>query len=193
MEHAVFFAGPDGSPGFRRVGSLSDAIRLVEHLRNNESVTEVSVHLLTEVPLEFHAYYRVEVGAGAAPTFGSSPVPSQTRALAGGTEPADRGAQISPAEPADRGGQISPAEPVDRVQVAPAEPSHPVQMQPPGAGPCPAGETSGADAVVPEPRAASGPESQEQRHGRPTQPEGEGAIASRDVPAPEREIDFFAS
>lgn len=66
MEHVVFFPGPDGTPSFRRVSSLDDAVRLVEHLRNVESVSEVSVHALSPVPLSFRPYYRVEVPAGEA-------------------------------------------------------------------------------------------------------------------------------
>ena len=66
MEHVVFFPAHDGSPAFRRVANLEDAVRLVEHLRNVENVSEVSVHALSEVPLAFKAWYRVEVPAGAA-------------------------------------------------------------------------------------------------------------------------------
>ena len=72
MEHVVFFPAHDGSPAFRRVANLEDAVRLVEHLRNVEGVNEVSCHALTEVPLAFRAYYRVEVPAGA-----EAPVPAQ--------------------------------------------------------------------------------------------------------------------
>jgi hypothetical protein len=61
MEHVVFFPAHDGSPAFRRVPTLEDAVRLVEHLRNSEGVEQTSVHALTEVPLAFKAYYRVEV------------------------------------------------------------------------------------------------------------------------------------
>jgi hypothetical protein len=67
MEHVVFFPGPDGAPAFRRFGSLDDAVRFVEHLRNVEGVAEVSVHALSPVPVAFRAYYRVEVPAGEAP------------------------------------------------------------------------------------------------------------------------------
>jgi hypothetical protein len=67
MEHVVFFPAHDGSPAFRRVGNLEDAVRLVEHLRNVEGVAEVSCHALTEVPLAFRAYYRVEVPEAAVP------------------------------------------------------------------------------------------------------------------------------
>ena len=64
MEHVVFFPAHDGSPAFRRVASLEEAVRLVEHLRNSEGVDHVSVHALTEVPLAFKAYYRVEMPNG---------------------------------------------------------------------------------------------------------------------------------
>jgi hypothetical protein len=66
VEHVVFFPAPDGSPAFRRVPSLDEAVRLVEHLRNVEGVNSVSVHALTEVPLAFRAYYKVEVPTAEA-------------------------------------------------------------------------------------------------------------------------------
>jgi hypothetical protein len=66
VEHVVFFPAQDGSPAFRRVASLEEAVRLVEHLRNVEGVSEVSCHALTEVPLAFRAWYRVEVPAADA-------------------------------------------------------------------------------------------------------------------------------
>ena len=76
MEHVVFFPAHDGTPAFRRVSSLDDAVRLVEHLRNVENVAEVSVHTLTEVPLAFKAFYRVEVPAdGSAPVVPSQEMP----------------------------------------------------------------------------------------------------------------------
>ena len=63
MEHVVFFPAHDGSPAFRRVPTLEEAVRFVEHLRNSEGVDHVSVHALAEVPLAFKAYYRVEMGS----------------------------------------------------------------------------------------------------------------------------------
>lgn len=68
MEHVVFFPAHDGSPAFRRLVSLEDAVRFVEHLRNTEGVDRVSVHALTEVPLAFKAYYKVEMTAAEALT-----------------------------------------------------------------------------------------------------------------------------
>ncbi len=64
VEHVVFFPSSDGTPAFRRLPSFEEAVRLVEHLRNAEGVEHVTVHSLTEVPLAFRAYYRVEVPAG---------------------------------------------------------------------------------------------------------------------------------
>ncbi|TAL22318.1 MAG: hypothetical protein EPN99_06150 [Frankiales bacterium] len=80
MEHVVFFPAPDGTPAFRRVPSLEEAVRLVEHLRNVDGVASASVHALTEVPLAFRAYYKVEVPAEAS-------VPAQQVAEPVGLEP----------------------------------------------------------------------------------------------------------
>ncbi|MDT7544355.1 MAG: hypothetical protein QOE99_465 [Actinomycetota bacterium] len=81
MEHVVFFPAHDGSPAFRRVATLEDAVRLVEHLRNIEGVNEVSCHALSEVPLSFRAYYRVEMPAGADASGPAQPA-DETPALA---------------------------------------------------------------------------------------------------------------
>ena len=66
MEHVVFSAAENGDgEEFRRVASLEEAVRVVEHLRNNLGITDPSVFALTPVPLAFRTYYRVEVpGAG---------------------------------------------------------------------------------------------------------------------------------
>lgn len=97
MEHVVFYPGVDGGPAFRRVGSLEDAVRLVEHLRNVEGVADVSVHALTEVPMAFRAYYRVEVpssepGPSATPEAPVAVVPTQ------GPSQAQPAAQLAPLE-----------------------------------------------------------------------------------------------
>lgn len=92
MEHVVFYPAHDGTPAFRRVATLDDAVRLVEHLRNVELINEVSCHVLTEVPLAFRAYYRVEVPPAYEPS-----VPSQPAGTAP-VEPAGALAEL-PAEP----------------------------------------------------------------------------------------------
>ncbi len=62
MEHVVFSAAHDGAgEEFRRVASLEEAVRVVEHLRNDLGVTDPAVFALTPVPVAFRTYYRVEV------------------------------------------------------------------------------------------------------------------------------------
>jgi hypothetical protein len=104
MEHIVFFPGPDGAPSFRRMASLEDAVRFVEHLRNVENVSEVSVHTLAPVPLSFRPYYRVEVPAGEAvvepsPEAAPAPAPAPIEA-------------VVPAQPEPVAEQVPAAEPV---------------------------------------------------------------------------------
>jgi hypothetical protein len=108
MEHVVFYPGPDGAPAFRRLTSLDEAVRFVEHLRNVENVSEVSVHTLAPVPLSFRPYYRVEVPAGEAapePVAAVEPEPVQVEAVV-----------PAPAEPVDEpvpvSGPAPEAEPV---------------------------------------------------------------------------------
>lgn len=91
MEHVVFFPAADGTPAFRRVPTLDEAVRLVEHLRNVEGLSTVSVHALTEVPLSFRAYYRVEVPTDAVP---AQPVGEPVR------EPGAAPVALAPEEPA---------------------------------------------------------------------------------------------
>jgi hypothetical protein len=68
MEHVVFSAAEGGvGEEFRRVSSLEEAVRVVEHLRNDLGITESFVYSLTPVPLEFKAYYRVEVPGAMMP------------------------------------------------------------------------------------------------------------------------------
>lgn len=74
MEHVVFFTGLDSSAHFRRMPSLDEAVRYVESLRNGEGIADSTVFALTEVPLRFQTYYRVEVPAEAVP---AAPVTSQ--------------------------------------------------------------------------------------------------------------------
>ena len=94
MEHVVFFPAPDGTPAFRRVPSLDEAVRLVEHLRNIDGVSSASVHALTEVPLAFRAYYKVEVPAEAS-------VPAQQVAEPVGFEPIAVEPEVEVAEVAE--------------------------------------------------------------------------------------------
>ena len=107
MEHVVFFPTADGTSGFQRLPSLEDAVRLVEHLRNVEGVDAVTVHALTEVPLQFKAYYRVEVPSAL------DVVPAQPVAA----EPPVVEAPVVEAEVAAEVAEEAAAEPV--LEVAP--------------------------------------------------------------------------
>jgi hypothetical protein len=72
MEHVVFSASVDGvGEEFRRVSSLEEAVRVVEHLRNDLGAADAAVFSLTPVPLAFRTYYRVEV-SGVTDVSGAS-------------------------------------------------------------------------------------------------------------------------
>ena len=93
MEHVVFYPAPDGSPAFARAEGLEAAVQTVEHLRNVEGITEVSVFALTEVPLAFRPYYRVELPGAVAEQLApdqpaAEPVPELAPAPAPGQAPA---------------------------------------------------------------------------------------------------------
>ena len=66
MPHMVIFRSAEGKPGYHQAESLDEAVRFVEHLRNQEQVDETRIFRMQEVPIEFKTYYKVEVG-GAAP------------------------------------------------------------------------------------------------------------------------------
>jgi hypothetical protein len=86
MEHVVFFPATDGTPAFRRMASLQEAVDFVEHLRNEQDVQDVSVHGLTEVPLAFRTVYRVEV-AGDVPAPAESVEPAAEAVAPATVEP----------------------------------------------------------------------------------------------------------
>ncbi len=102
VEHVVFFPAADGTPGFRRLPSLEEAVRLVEHLRNVEEVDSVSVHALSEVPLQFRAYYRVEVPTDHA---------------AAGPAAVEEAVHVAPEVPAQAGEPVLEPAPVPMVDV----------------------------------------------------------------------------
>ncbi|HET7490133.1 MAG TPA: hypothetical protein VFJ85_19575 [Acidimicrobiales bacterium] len=69
MSFMVNFRSAEGKPGYHPTETLDEAVRFVEHLRNQEHVTDARVWRLQEVPLEVKTYYKVVVPAvaGAAP------------------------------------------------------------------------------------------------------------------------------
>jgi hypothetical protein len=63
----VIFRTTDGKPAYHQTEVLDDAIRFVEHLRNEEQVTDARIFSLIEVPIEFRVQWRVEVAMPFAP------------------------------------------------------------------------------------------------------------------------------
>jgi hypothetical protein len=62
----VIFQDGDGKPGYHDVEDLDDAIRHVEHLRNDEGVEQARIFHMEEVTFEFRPYFRVAVGGASA-------------------------------------------------------------------------------------------------------------------------------
>lgn len=77
MSFMVNFRSAEGKPGYHPTETLDEAVRFVEHLRNQEHVTDARVWRLHEVPLEVKTYYKVVVpsGAGVAPPAPAAPEP----------------------------------------------------------------------------------------------------------------------
>src|SRR4051812_35829588 len=65
----VIFRGGDGNPGYHQVDALSDAIKHVEHLRNDEGIDHAQIFQLEEVAFESPPFFRVEIATAttAAP------------------------------------------------------------------------------------------------------------------------------
>jgi hypothetical protein len=103
MEHVVFSAAEGGvGEEFRRVSSLEEAVRVVEHLRNDLGITESSVFELTPVPLEFKAYYRVELPGVKLPVAAAEEIPAEIAELRVGDLselPLEEPAEIASVEP----------------------------------------------------------------------------------------------
>jgi hypothetical protein len=62
----VIFRTAEGKPGYHQAEGLDEAVRFVEHLRNQEQVPEARIFRMQEVPIEFKTYVRVELAAPAA-------------------------------------------------------------------------------------------------------------------------------
>jgi hypothetical protein len=61
VEHLVRFTTAEGREGHHYADSLEDTLKFVERLRNAEEAQDVRVFRLREVPIEFRAYYKVEL------------------------------------------------------------------------------------------------------------------------------------
>lgn len=114
MPHMVIFRSSEGKPGYHQAETLDEAVRFVEHLRNQEQVTDTRIFRMQEVPIEFKTYVRVEVapavGEGEAPV-AAAPAPGPVAAPAP-VAPAAGPAPVAAPAPA-------PAAPVAAAPAAP--------------------------------------------------------------------------
>lgn len=79
MEHLVRFTTAEGRDGHHYAENLDEALKFVERLRNTEEASDVRVFRLREVPIEFRAYYKVEVrpaDGGEDDALPEAPVPA---------------------------------------------------------------------------------------------------------------------
>lgn len=115
MSFMVNFRSAEGKQGYHPTDSLEEAIRFVEHLRNQEHVADARVWRLQEIPLEVKTYYKVEVVAPStdpAPPPVARPVDDEVRPepvpVAVGADgvggPAAPGGPSGPAGPGGPGG-----------------------------------------------------------------------------------------
>lgn len=99
MPHMVIYRNADGSPAYHQTEALEDAVRFVEHIRNEQGVNDSRLFRMEEVPIEFKTYYRVEVAAGEQG--GGQPTPAPA---------AEAAAPAAPSIPASLEGAPSPTE-----------------------------------------------------------------------------------
>jgi hypothetical protein len=100
MEHVVFSAAVDGvGEEFRRVANLDEAVRVVEHLRNDLGIEDAAVFALTPVPLAFRTYYRVEVPSAVAAPLALVSEPVSEFVAEPESEPAPSVAELEEVEP----------------------------------------------------------------------------------------------
>lgn len=82
MSFLVNFRSAEGKPGYHPADTLEEAVRFVEHLRNQEQVSDARVWRLQEIPLEVKTYYKVVVPAGAPAAPAAAPAPEPPSAAA---------------------------------------------------------------------------------------------------------------
>jgi len=60
--HMVVYRTEDGQVGYYQADDLDRAVGFVEHLRNDELISDSRIFRMHEIPIEFRPYYRVAVG-----------------------------------------------------------------------------------------------------------------------------------
>jgi hypothetical protein len=141
MAHMVIFRTAEGKPGYHQAEALDEAVRFVEHLRNQEQVPEARIFRMQEVPIEFKTYVKVEV---------SSPVQDE--------------APVAPA-PVAAAPVVAPVAPVAPVAAAPVVPA-PVLSATVLSAPVDEPRAAKLDDVVVDPMPVSGAGAANGRFGR---------------------------
>lgn len=104
MEHLIRFKTAEGIDGSHSAYTLDDAIEFVERLRNNEDATDVHLYRMTEIPIEFKTYFRVEVRQGesaqAEPHTAESPHEPQVGMTASSPVPSSSSVSRAPEQEA---------------------------------------------------------------------------------------------
>jgi hypothetical protein len=118
VPHMVIFRTADGKPSYHQAEVLNEAIRFVEHLRNEEQVNDARIFAMAEVPIEFKVQWRVELAVPAAPPGPTAPVPVVAPVVVPATEVAE---VAKAAEVVDSDDIAEPAgdEPADHAELSP--------------------------------------------------------------------------
>ena len=101
MSFMVNFRSAEGKPGYHPTDSLEEAVRFVEHLRNQEQVADARVWRLQEVPLEVKTYYKVVVPSGVA---APAPVPAPEAVVPAPPMAEEGTSKVEPADAVGAGG-----------------------------------------------------------------------------------------
>src|SRR5688500_430218 len=100
MSHMVIFRTAEGKPGYHQSENLDEAVRFVEHLRNQENVPDARIFRMQEVPIEFKTYVRVEVAGMDEPAPPvAAPAPVAPAPVAAAPAPAPAAAAPAPVAP----------------------------------------------------------------------------------------------
>lgn len=78
MAHMVTFRAADGKQESGLHDDVDEAIAFVEQLRNGGGADDIRLFEVTEIPLEFRAYYKVELAASGGGQVATPAAPEQT-------------------------------------------------------------------------------------------------------------------
>ncbi|MFN8105398.1 MAG: hypothetical protein U0U69_13145 [Acidimicrobiia bacterium] len=92
MAHMVTFRAADGKQESGLHEDVDEAIAFVEQLRNGGGADDIRLFEVTEIPLEFRAYYKVELSGPGGPQAAVVPEPAVLIA----PEPVDATQMIAP-------------------------------------------------------------------------------------------------